>query len=430
MALIGFGMVVTFMVLIMMRKLSAFTALIVIPILFGLMTESRGDLGGMIMEGMVEVAPIAIMLIFAILFFALMYDAGLFDPLVKRIIRLSGDDPLRIAIYTTVLGVITSLDGDGTSTVLIVVTAMLPLYLKVGMNPCIIAVLLLLTNTVINVVPWGGPTARAASALNLDATEVFMGLIPAILIAVVYAFFVAYWLGLRERKRLNWTHPNSLSKDIGELEYHQDGNPARRPRLFWLNLALTIGLFGSMALGFAPLPALMVGALALALVINYPNLSDQKDRLMSHSGNVLTVATLILGAGVFAGIINGTGMVSAMSEEFVAIIPDGAGEYFSVIVAFISLPLTFILSNDAFFFGVVPIMGGVGSEFNIDAMNIARASLMGMPVHALSPLIAPIYLISSMLKVEVGDLQRYALPWAVSSSFIFIIGGVITGAII
>ena len=259
MAWVGFAMVSVFMLLILTRRLSAIVALILVPIAFGLALGLGPQLGDMILAGVLEVTPTAMMLMFALIYFAVMFDAGLFEPAVKRIIRWVGDDPLRITLGTAALSAIISLDGDGATTVLVVVTSLLPVYLRLGMNPLILAVMLLLTNPVMNIVPWGGPTARAASALHLDAGSVFLGLIPAMLAGLAYAFAAAWWLGLRERKRLGWT-PSSAAVPAALPE--REVQSTHRPRLFWINLALTVGLVVAMATGLGPRPAGVAAASA------------------------------------------------------------------------------------------------------------------------------------------------------------------------
>ncbi|VVM79558.1 Citrate transporter [Pseudomonas fluorescens] len=429
MAWIGFGMVITFMVLIMTKRLSAVVALTLVPVAFGLAAGLGGEMGGMIMGGMRQVAPVAIMLIFAILLFSIMYDAGLFEPLVKAITRSAGNDPLRITLATAFLSAVTSLDGDGTTTVLIVVTAFLPVYLRIGMNPLIIAVLILLTNTMINIVPWGGPSARAASALNLDVMDIFVGLIPAAMLGLVYAGGMAWWFGLRERKRLGWVAGrNMLLPEIGKKVAEIDRSH-QRPKLVWVNLALMCGMAAAMGTGLGPLPAVMVVTFALALVINYPRLAEQKKRIAAHSANAITVAMLIFAAGVFTGILTGSGMVDAMAASILAIIPDSAGSSMALITAFASLPITFFISDDAYYFGIIPILAAAGAEYGVDPMHIARASMMGQPVRALSPLIAPIYVIAGLLTKEVGELQKFALLPAIGASLVFIVGALLTGAI-
>ncbi|WP_206667022.1 CitMHS family transporter [Stutzerimonas nosocomialis] len=427
MAWVGFAMVSVFMLLILTRRLSAIVALILVPVAFGLGIGLGPQMGEMIMDGVLKVTPTAMMLMFALLYFAVMFDAGLFEPAVKRIIRWVGDDPLRITLGTAALSAIISLDGDGATTVLVVVTSFLPVYLRLGLNPLILAVMLLLTNTVMNIVPWGGPTARAASALHLDALDVFLGLIPTMVIGLVYAFAAAWWLGMRERKRLGWVPGRAT--DAGPLLVREP-KASHRPRLFWVNLALTLGLVVSMGAGLGPLPMLMMIGLALALVINYPRLAEQRERIAAHSESVLSVVALIFAAGAFTGILTGSGMVDGMSQALLRVVPEDAGPYMGFITALASVPFTFFMSNDAFFFGILPILGAAAAEYGVDPIHIARASVLGLPVHAMSPLVAAPYLLAGLLKRDLGELQRYCLGWALGSSGVLIIGALVTGAII
>lgn len=431
MAWLGFVMVVTFMALIISKRLSAVTALVLIPVAFGLASGAGPQLGAMVMDGVKQVAPTALMLMFAILYFAIMFDAGLFEPAVRRILRHVGNDPLRVVLGTALLAAVISFDGDGATTVLIVTTAFLPLYLRLGMNPLILALMLLLTNTVVNLIPWGGPVARAASALHVDVGEMFLGLVPAMLVGLAYAFLVAFWIGHKERRRLGWTPAQKeAGPALDQVPLPEVRAETQRPRLFWINLALTAGLMYAMGTGLAPLPLVMMVGFCLALLINYPRLAEQKARIAAHAESVLTVIALIFASGVFTGILSGTGMVDGMSEKIVQMIPEGGGQYFSILTALLALPLNFLLSNDAFFFGILPVLGAAGAEYGITPMHIARASVLGQPVHALSPLVAAVYLISGIIKRDMGDMQRYCLLWAIGSSLVLIVTAIITRAII
>lgn len=430
-AVLGTAMVVTFMTLIMTKRLSAIAALIAVPIAFGLIAGAGDGLGRMMLEGVVQVTPTALMLCFAVLYFAIVMDAGLFDPLVRKVLAVVGEDPLRISIGTAVLAMLVSLDGDGTTTALIVITAFLPVYRRVGMNPLILGTLLALSNSLMNYLPWGGPSARAATAVHADLNDVFLPLLPAMGVGLAAVLFLAWRFGLAERRRLAGTS-NATPADAVEipaLPASMADESARRPRLFWFNLILTIGLVLGMLLSLAPLPVLMMGAFAIALTVNYPRLKEQKERLAAHSDNVLAVVVLIFAAGAFTGILNGSGMTDAMAKAALSIMPESVGPLLAPITAIVSMPLTFVMSNDAYYFGVVPVIAQTAALYGIDPEAIARASLMGQPVHSLSPLLAPIYLVCGLLKVDVADAQKFSLKWAVLLGLITLTAAIMTGAI-
>lgn len=194
-AILGFVMMIVFMYLIMSNRLSALIALIVVPVVFALISGFGKDLGEMMIQGVTDLAPTGIMLLFAILYFGIMIDSGLFDPLIAKILSLVKGDPLKIAIGTAVLTMTISLDGDGTTTYMITIAAMLPLYKRLGMNRLVLAGIAMLGSGVMNIIPWGGPTARVLASLKLDTSEVFTPLIPAMIAGVLWVIAVAYLLG-------------------------------------------------------------------------------------------------------------------------------------------------------------------------------------------------------------------------------------------
>jgi CitMHS family citrate-Mg2+:H+ or citrate-Ca2+:H+ symporter len=433
-ALLGLAMVVTFMTLIMTKRMSAVAALILVPIVFGLLAGAGPSLGKMMVEGVLQVTPTALMLAFAVLYFAIVMDAGLFDPLVRRVLATVGDDPMRISIGTAVLAMVVSLDGDGTTTALIVVTAMLPVYRKTGMNPLVLATLLALCNALMNIVPWGGPAARVASAVQVDLNDVFLPLIPSMASGLLAVLGIAWLFGRRERARLairaNSSVAARLDSDIvpAAVATPLDNN-ARRPHLFWFNLVLTVLLFAGIILKVAPLPVLMMVAFTIAATVNYPNLKDQRQRVATHAESVVNIVILIFAAGAFTGILNETGMADAMATASLSVIPPSVGVFLAPLTGLAAMPLTFVMSNDAYYFGLVPVIADAAANYGIAPEAIARASLVAQPVHMLSPLLAPIYLVCGLLGVDVVDAQRFALKWAVLVSLIVLATALLTGAV-
>jgi citrate-Mg2+:H+ or citrate-Ca2+:H+ symporter, CitMHS family len=414
-------MVAAFMALIMTGRLSPLVALITVPTAVGLIAGFGAGLGPMMLDGVARIAPTAVMLMFAILYFGLMADTGLFDPLIRALVRVVGSDPVRIVVGTVALATFVSLDGDGSTTYMITVAALLPLYRRVGLNPLIMACLIMLSSGVMNLTPWGGPTARAATALGLDATAVFLPLVPAMAVAIAWLLALGWAYGRAERRRLGDLAP-PVFESTGEARSVPGGFR------FWINLGLTVALLGLLILQALPLPLLFMLAFCLALVINHPKPADQRARIAAHAPAVLAVVSVIFAAGVFTGILNGSGMVTAMSGSLVGVIPPALGPHMAPLTALISLPMTFFISNDAFYFGMLPVLAETASHYGVAPLHVASASLIGQPLHLLSPLVPSTYLLVSLAGVEFGAHQRFTLPWAILTCLVMLVAALALGA--
>jgi CitMHS family citrate-Mg2+:H+ or citrate-Ca2+:H+ symporter len=433
--LLGFGMVVVFMALIMTKRLSPLVALITIPIIFALIGGFGGpDLGKMMLDGIKALAPTGVMLMFAILYFGIMIDAGMFDPVVRAILKAVGGDPLKVLVGTAALATFVSLDGDGSTTYMIVVAAMLPLYRRLGMDPLGLTCVTILAGGVMNLTPWGGPLARAASALHVDASDVFVPMLPSMVVGVAGVVALSWLLGKRERQRLGVLSldaaVNAGANSMLESALLPSDNSAelKRPRLLWFNVALTVGLMTCLILGVLPLSVLFMIAFSIAVVVNYPCVKLQRARVAEHAQNAMPVVAVIFAAGVFTGILSGTGMVDGMSASFLAIVPEQWGPYLATITALASMPFTFFISNDAFYYGVLPIVSQAAQTYGITPVEMARASLIGQPIHLLSPLVPSTYLLVGLAGVEFGDHQKYTLKWAALVCLLMMVAAIATAA--
>lgn len=481
--ILGFVMIATFLVLIMMKKMSPMAALVLIPALFCVLVGQGAQLGDYVVKGIGDLAPTAAMLMFAILFFGVMIDVGLFDPIVRGILRFCKADPMRIVVGTAVLAAIVSLDGDGSTTFMITVSAMYPLYRRLKMSLVVLTGIAATANGVMNTLPWGGPTARVATALKLDAGEVFVPMIPALATGLAAVLVLAYVLGLRERKRLGTltldgggtaqaadaerepeqqlvtagggtrggraatgkaagagtaTAPGgsgtggATGSDATDDEGLQGLDPHRatlRPKLYWFNAALTLALLTLLILQTLPIPVLFLLGAALALTVNFPHMKDQKARIAAHAENVLNVSGMVFAAAVFTGVLTGTGMVEHMARWLVGNIPDALGPHMGIVTGVLSIPLTYLMSNDGFYFGIVPILAEAGAAHGVAPIEIARASLAGQPLHMSSPLVPAVFVLIGMAKVEFGDHTRFTIKWAALTSLVVLCAGLLFGII-
>ncbi len=75
---------------------------------------------------------------------------------------------IAVTVVTAVIATIAHLDGTTAVTVLITIPSMYPVYKKMKIDPRILLCLTGACMGVMNLLPWGGPTARAATVLEMD----------------------------------------------------------------------------------------------------------------------------------------------------------------------------------------------------------------------------------------------------------------------
>ncbi len=471
--ILGFLMVATFMALIMTKRLTPLLALIIVPTVFGLFAGAGLGIGDMVMDAVKDMSSTAALLMFAIIYFGLMIDVGLFDKLVTLIVRIAGHDPAKVVIGTMILTALISLDGDGSTTFIVVTAALLPVYQRLGLSPVVLTCVAGLTNGTLNIVPWGGPTARAAAALKVDASDIFVPMLPSLGLGLLVVFLFAVLMGRSERRRLavadpeRWGRGSTASTRGGTpsssggtgtrqnggsrlalMEHAAGGSPAEeslaggladtaldpnraslRPKLFWFNLAMTVAIMVLLVADIVPLPYLFMVGSAIALVANFPRISDQAKMVSSHASSVIAVVSMVLAAAVLTGVLSGTGMVDAMAAWLVDVIPSSMGPFMAVITGLISIPATFLMSNDAFYFGLLPVLTETGAHYGIPAVDMARASITGQPVHMQSPLVPAILLLVSLSGVDLGEHHKKVLWRALVVALVMLAAGILVGAI-
>jgi CitMHS family citrate-Mg2+:H+ or citrate-Ca2+:H+ symporter len=444
--ILAYLMIICFMAVIMTKKMSAFTALTTVPIVFGIIAiltgvtaqsvkDSNGDsviplkleplelhlkdIGELVSNGLGSVATTGIMLLFAILYFSTMLDAGMFDPITSKMIRFAKGDPTKVLMATAIVAAAVSLNGDGTTTTLICCAAFLPIYKRLNMNLMNLAVLVILQNTIMNLLPWGGPTARAMSVLGVGA-DILTYLLPGMILSLAYMiFFVARSMGKKEHARLGTTELTDAEIDELTTVTDEETLKCRRPQNWYFNMGLTIVLIAWLVAG-SFIPALEMAPAflfliftAIALLVNYPVLKDQSSIIGKNGGDAVQVIILVFGAGVLMGIFNGTGMADAVAQNLTTIIPSSFGKFWQIVVAVLSAPGTFFISNDGWYYGVLPALAKAGNAYGFSNMELAVASLMGQAFHLLSPLVAFIYLLLRLTGQDMGEWQiesgKYAL---------------------
>lgn len=479
-SLIGYITMLVILALLLTQKVSPVVALAGVPLVAALVAgQPLTDISEFVSAGIAGVADVVVMFIFAIVFFGILRNAKFFDPIIDRIIRFGGSSPRTVAVATTLLACVVHLDGAGATTFLVTIPAMLPLYQRLGMSRLTLSTCVALGAGVMNMLPWGGPTARAAATIKVDANDLWVPLIPAQLVGIIAALAVAWYLGHREAKRLDRvsadstahavksgatstaeiggsagalsTDRSSLGSELsagngqsagsdssGRVEVSDDSDTTHSAAeagpttlsLILNGLVLVAALATMMTGVISPALTFMVATI-LALLINHRGMAGQSEQFDLNAKSCMLMASTLLAAGVLLGVLDESGMIEAMAKSATAVLPAGIMPVLPIIVAVLGVPMSLLFGPDAYYFGLLPVLASVGSTYGIDPVILGQASIIGQETlgFPISPLTGSFYLLVGLAGVPIGKHIIRATGWLWLVSIVVTIVAIALGVI-
>ena len=427
--LLGLATIAVLLAAILSKRMSPLVALIVVPIAASLIGGFGLQTSKFVLDGLRSLAPVVGMFVFAILYFGTITDAGTLDPIIDRILRAVGTKPTRIVMGTTLLALLIHLDGSGAVCFLVTIPAMLPLYDRLNMDRRVLAAAASMAAG-INFLPWTGPMIRASASLGLPVSALFNPLIPVQVVGLIFVFSMAWWLGRREEKRLGLISASGTI-ELPRRELTDEQQALRRPRNFWFNIVLTVIVLGTMVVMGEKIPPavmFMVG-FCIALLVNYPDVNMQRQRIDAHARAALMMAGILLAAGVFTGVMQGSGMLKAMAQAAVGLVPPGMAGHIPVALGILSMPLSMLFDPDSFYFGVLPVIAEVAGQLGVPAVHVGQAALLGQMTTGfpVSPLTPATFLVVGLTGIELADHQKFTFPLLFGASIVMTIACVVFG---
>lgn len=429
---LGFGLMFLIVTLILLRRISPLVAFVTLPVIASALAGfGLGEIGKFITEGLKAVAPTATLFIFAILYFGVMRERGLFAPLVNFLLRSTGGKPLAVAVVTVAVTAVTHLDGIGAATFLLVIPALLPLYLRLGMKREMLLCLVVLSAGVMNMVPWGGTTARASAVTGIDASQLWISLIPVQAVGLALVMALAVFLGLRAQ-RSPLGHGMLAGHEAAQTAEPGDDGRQLSPLSwrYWANLVLTLIILVCLFTGAFPLFACFMVGLGVALVLNYPSLAEQNQAVLRHASDAMQMALVMLAAGILLGVLSGAGMSDGMAHWMINVLPEGSANWLHVIIGAFGVPLGMLFSPDAYYFALLPVIRDVAVAAGVDAQAVASAMLIGENTgFGISPVVPSVYLAIGLAGVELYKHIRYTVLWAWGISLVMLAAAVLFGVV-
>jgi CitMHS family citrate-Mg2+:H+ or citrate-Ca2+:H+ symporter len=442
-------MIASFLFFVIRKHISVFSGLIIVSVLFGgaaalWNTGTLDPLLGWFRDGLfytvndkgkVSLGTISptILILFAIMYFSVMMNVGLFDPLCTFLIRKAKGDPLKILMTTVFTTAVVTLDGDGTTTILIITSIFVPLFRRMNMKLSNLAMLIILPTGLGNCLPWGGPLIRAATVLKVEVNDLFVQILPILAISLLYIFAVAYMMGVKERKRLGFDTSSTAAIDHQEIEamvaiIQDNDKELKRPHLFLFNLALTVLTLLSVLMGWMSGPIAFTMATAIALAVNY-SFNEQRERITANGGDAIAVTSIIVAAGFFLGVLNGSGMAAAIAQNLASLIPESVGGHIGILFAVIGAIACYALPIDAFYFGILPVIAPVAAKYGLTPSEVGMASFMGQAIRYGSPTVAWLFLLIERTDMTFASYQKEFFKYSLPMFGIFLVVAIVTGVL-
>ncbi len=435
--ILGFLCIAVIVVVLFQSRTVPSIAFIVFPAILAIALVIGGyynldQIGDLVKAGFSSTGPTAALFVFSVLYFGIMTDAGMFDVIIGKLMKLVGDNVIGVTVMTAVIALIGHLDGGGASTFCIVVPSMLPVYKKMHMRPTTLLRVAVMAMGILNLMPWAGPTMRAATVLGIEPASLWHTLLPIQIFGIVIVLAHAVLAGWQEQKRgaglagkLAQTEGTiTLTNDVPAAA--EDTSDLARPKLFVFNILLTVGVIALLIKGWFPdyLPFML--GVAVALFVNYGFTAKMHKKIINlHAGPALMMCSTLMGAAVLMGILvkSVTGadgneipsVVTCMADIITMILPAVLGRHLPIVIGVLSVPLALAFDTDSYFYGMLPVMIGIGEGFGIDPIHIAIAMVVCRNCATfISPMVPATLLGVGLADVDIKD--------HIKNSFLYIWG--------
>ena len=436
-ALLGFATVIAVIVLLLRNVTVPALAFVGVSTITAAILVATGaftldEMADFIKEGVKGVHGTAILFIFSVLFFGVMTDAGMFDKIIGALMKKVGNNVIGVTLMTCLIAIIGHLDGGGASTFLITIPAMLPVYKRLHMRRETLLLICVTSMGVMNLLPWGGPTMRAASVLGVEPNNLWSQIIPMQVVGLVLAVGTAIFWGFQEKKRIAKLGDAAV-EDAGKYDdsdSEEKNNELARPKNFLFNVILTLAVIIVLVMDIFPSYYVFMVGCALGILVNYRGKKLQNSIIKSHAASGLTMASTIMCAGVFLGVLSKSGIMEKMAIMMAGVIPASMGKFLPIIIGVLSVPLALLFDTDSYFYGLLPVLISVGNQFGVNPAHIAIAMVVCRNCATfISPVAPATYLGIGLAGVEIKDHIKYCFGWQWGVSLICLVAGLILGVI-
>ena len=175
-------------------------------------------------------------------------------------------------------------------------------------------------------------------------------------------------------------------------------NELARPKLFLFNVLLTVAIIAMLIWDVFPSYFPFMVGVAVALFVNYGFTAKMHKKIINlHAGPALMMCSTLMGAAVLMGILTSSmgadgkvisakvmelpedalpSVVRCLANIVAGFLPEALGKALPLVIGVLSVPLALAFDTDSYFYGMLPVVIGIGQAFGVNALPIAVAMVV------------------------------------------------------
>jgi len=412
-AILGYSMMALLIFVLLKGKLTPVVAFVILPPVFALLAGfSIFDISGFVVQGVPKTINAMALTLFATVYFRIMTDRGLFEPVVRWLSKKAGGNVSAILVITTIIAAISHMDTGTTSTMLVTIPAMLPLYKKFNIRVEWMFLMIAQAVGVVNLLPHGGGPVRVSSVTGLDISLIFRTIAPVIIAMLVYNVISAVLFGRIEQRYIEKMYGTKNGDATGAAADLSNIREVKIDAKYWANLIVTFLMLGLMFQGKLSGYFIFMLGLAAAMLINFPKTTDQIKVIKASGEDALYISAIMLASGVMVGILSGTGMLTSMAEVVVGLIPTSLKSIYGILIGYLSIPLSIALGADGFYYGLTNLFTQVGNSYGFTSLSIVSLMMLARDAFGNITPVSPVtYLAPGLLGKDLGAFIKFCFKY-------------------
>lgn len=408
--ILGFAIIIALVVLIMKEKACAPVIFAVLPVVAALILGySVNEIIPMYVNGFSKNARNAVLAMFSVSYFFMMNEVGAFDPIVNAIVKKCSGNVILAFVAATIISMLTTLDGQSASTIVVTAPVMYPIFRKMKIRPENLAFIITVTVGVFMYLPYTSAMMAVSTALEIPVEQVWAQILPSFGIGIVACFVLAVIMAINEKKRIDAGKNDYLIDEM--VEDNTSGTKEltdRQKKLLPFNWTMTVILMICLFTSIVDSAVLFVFMFSLGVFVNFPNSKQQVDMVRKSAPMAMFVAVIFLIAGGYSNVMSETGMMDAMVGAMLGIAPDFMMRFLHDVIGVVSVPLNFFLGADTFYFGLVPLAGNIATSFGVPVIGYCITVMIGKGIGMLcSPTTPNLYLLTDMCHVSTKSYFKF-----------------------